>query len=92
MYLAKRINGVIDLVEVEGGVEVTRKKKKRTEAELYQEGYKKACLTPRAQDTDTEKWSEYPTCFVQEWKPAPQEEQPADEISAEEALEIIMGG
>ena len=38
MYLAKRINGVIDLVEVEGGVEVTRKKKKRTEAELYQEG------------------------------------------------------
>ena len=90
MYLGKIINGTADLVQVENGIEVTRRKAKRTEAELYQAGYKKACLTPKENEDDTEVWYDNPTCIVQEWIPAAHEE-PAGEISAEEALDILMG-
>lgn len=61
MKLGKITNGAIDLIEVENGEEITREKTKRTEAELYSDGYKKACPS----EDGTGEWSEYPTCLVQ---------------------------
>ena len=58
MKLGKIINGEIILVEVEDGKEIGGQ---RSEAELYNEGYKKACENP-----DGGEWKEYPTCLVQE--------------------------
>lgn len=88
MKLGKLINGAADLIECEGGKEVNGE---RTEAELYAEGYKKACLTPKEHDDDTEVWHEYATCLVQEWRPAQQDEPETDEIPDAEALAIITG-
>ncbi len=82
-------NGSVTLVNVEGGVETGGKH--RTEGELYSLGYKKACLTPKEHDDDTEVWHEYATCLVQEWVPAPQDEPETDEIPDAEALDIITG-
>lgn len=91
MYLGKIINGTADLVQVENGIEVTRRKAKRTEAELYALGYKKACFTPKENEDDTEVWYDNPTCLVQEWRPAQQDEPETDEIPDAEALAIITG-
>jgi len=91
MYLGKIINGTADLVQVENGIEVTRRKAKRTEAELYALGYKKACFTPKENEDDTEVWHEYATCLIQEWVPAMQDEPETDEIPDAEALDIITG-
>ena len=71
MKLAKRINGTIVLVEVEGGMEVGGQ---RSEAALYADGYKKACPTYDGQG----EWREYPTCWVQS-EPVIIEEEPVDE-------------
>ena len=71
MKLGKIIDGIVTLVECENGQEVGGT---RTEEQLYNEGFKKACLTPRGSETDTEQWNEYPTCIVQTWIPEPTEE------------------
>ena len=60
MKLGKIINDSIVLVDVEDGMEVNGT---RTEQDLYNDGYKKACLYYG--DGKTE-WIEYPTCFVEE--------------------------
>lgn len=86
MKLAKQINGTMNLVEVEDGHEVGGD---RTEQQLYDDGYKKACLTEKPSETATEEWNEYPSCWVQSWN-EPQEEQ--EDFTDEEALDIIMGG
>lgn len=88
MYLGKLTNDTADLVEVENGIEVNGE---RTEAELYNLGYKKACL---ADTTNPTRWVEYPTCIVEEEIPQeePEPEPDPDAITAEEALEIITGG
>ena len=65
MYVGK-LNPLV-LVECENGKEVHGK---RTEAQLYKAGYKKACLTERTSEDDVESWEEYPTCIVQVWTPA----------------------
>lgn len=50
----------MNLVEVEDGHEVGGD---RTEQQLYDDGYKKACLYHgEAQETE---WVEYPTCWVE---------------------------
>ena len=88
MEVGKLINGTAELIEVENGIEVGGE---RTEEELYALGYKKACPMPRPSEEATENWREYPTCLVQEWiEPAPEPD--PDEITAEEALDIITGG
>ena len=84
MKLGKIISGIIDLVEVENGREVG-------EDQLYAAGYKKAC--PYMGDEPGDKvWREYPWCLVEEI--AVLEEAPIDpdELTAEEALNIIIGG
>lgn len=81
MKLGKITNGQITLVECEGGLEVNGT---RTEMQLYEEGYKKSCLTPKENDTDVEEWAEYPNCIVQTWKG---EEQPSEEQHKEEDME-----
>lgn len=60
MKLGKIINDNIELIEVENGLEVDGL---RTEQELYNDGYKKACLYYGDCKTT---WTEYPTCFVEE--------------------------
>ena len=62
---------------------------KRTEAQLYAEGYKKACTAPEISGA-TEVWHDYPNCLVQEWV-LPDPEEPEGDITAQEALDIIMG-
>lgn len=89
MKLGKIISGIIDLVEVENGREVGGKQ--RNEDQLYAAGYKKAC--PYMGDEPGDKvWREYPWCLVEEI--AVPEEAPIDpdELTAEEALNIIIGG
>ena len=76
MKLGKYISGTFTLVEVENGVEVTKKKEKRTEDELYADGYKKAC--PMEGEGEYF-WKEYPTCFVQEWTGLPEDTEPEPE-------------
>lgn len=71
MKLGKLINQTITLVECENGQEVGGS---RTEDELYADGWKKACLTPKENPTDTERWEEYTTCLVQTWITEPREE------------------
>lgn len=61
MKLAKKTDEGVILVEVENGIEVGGT---RSEQGLYADGFKKACLSP----SETGEWTEYPTCFVQEWK------------------------
>ena len=88
MKLGKLTDGIIVLIDVEDGVEVGGS---RTEAELYADGYKKACLMDSPSGDAVEKWTEYPTCWVQSWD-EPMPEPDPDEITPEEALEIIIGG
>ena len=88
MKVGKLIEGQMSLVEVENGHEVGGE---RTEQELYALGYKKACLMPQPSEQATESWTEYPTCWVQSWD-EPMPEPDPDEITAEEALDIITGG
>lgn len=78
MKLGKIIDGIVTLVECEGGMEVNGT---RTEDELYADGWKKACLTPKENPTDTERWEEYPTCLVQTWE---REESTSEEEHKEE--------
>lgn len=59
MKLAKYINDILNLVDVENGIEVGGY---RTEEQLYLDGYKKACEGNSVEG----KWVEYPTCFVLE--------------------------
>ena len=84
MKLLKYINDMPYLIDVEDGHEVGGN---RTEQQLYDLGYKKACGDGHGNGD----WVEYPTCFV--WVERQEEPQPQeDEITAEEALDIITGG
>ena len=85
MKLGRKQNNDINLVEVENGHEVNGE---RTEEQLYAEGYKKACVNT---ENDGE-WVEYPTCFVFIEKTQAPEPLQEDEITSQEALDIITGG
>ena len=74
---------------MENGQEVGGRQ--RSEAELYEQGYKKACPY-EGDDTGEKEWREYATCFVEELMPAPQPEPDPDEITDSEALAIITAG
>lgn len=87
MYLGKFIEEQMTLVECEGGHEVGGI---RTEEELRQGGYKNACLVEKPSETAVETWQEYDDCFVQVWEE--QEQVDEDELTAEEALQIITEG
>lgn len=87
MYLGKFENEQMTLVECEGGHEVGGN---RTVEELRQGGYKNACLVEKPSETAVETWQEYGDCFVQVWEE--QEQVDKDELTAEEALQIITEG
>lgn len=65
MKLGKITDGAVELIEVEAGKELSGV---RSEEQLYAEGYKKVCLTPKPSEDAIEFWKEYPTCIVQEWE------------------------
>ena len=90
MKLGKIVNGSVVLVEVEGGKEFGGQ---RTEAQLIADGFKTACPYLGSEDGEKE-WKDYGTCIVEELVPEaePEPEVDPDEISAEEALDIIVGG
>lgn len=66
MKLGKFTKGTIALVEVEDGMEIGGQR--RSEAKLYELGYKKACLTPRPSEDAEEEWEDCGTCLVQNWR------------------------
>ena len=86
MYLGKKINGEMVLVECENGNEVNGS---RTEEALRADGFKNACLVAKPSETAAETWEEYEDCFIQVWEE--QTEEAEDELTAEEALQIITG-
>ena len=69
MILGKIENGAIVLVNVEGGREIGGKK--RSEADLLADGFKKAC--PAHTDKPTT-WREFPSCLVEVELPDEMEE------------------
>lgn len=87
MKLGKISNGEIILVEVEDGIEVGGT---RSVAELYADGYKTACPYIGS-ETGESAWRDYGSCLVEEIVPA-YEPEPEPEFTAEDALEIILGG
>ena len=79
--------GEIILVECENGQEVGGE---RTLEELYADGYKNVCTVDQPSETATCTYDEYDTCFVQVW--SEQEQVDEEELTAEEALQIITEG
>ena len=79
--------GEIILVECENGQEVGGE---RTLEELYADGYKNVCTVEQPSETATCTYDEYDTCFVQVW--SEQEQVDEEELTAEEALQIITEG
>ena len=79
--------GEIVLVECENGQELNGE---RTLDELYADGYKDVCEVAQPSEMATCSYDEYDTCFVQVW--SEQEQVDEDELTAEEALQIITEG
>ena len=72
MKLGKLENGQMTLVDVEDGIEVTKKKNKRTELQLYAQGFKKVCLVDGEGE---ESWYDHGDFFIQMWNPVVEQEQ-----------------
>ena len=75
------------LVECEGGKEVNGE---RTVEELRADGYKDVCTVAPPSEEATCTYDEYDACFVQVWHE--EEHIDEDELTAEEALQIITEG
>lgn len=80
-------HGEMLIAECEGGMEVGGE---RTETVLRQDGYKDVCEVEAPSEIAVCKYVDYGRCFVQVWE-EPESESEEDELTAEEALEIITG-
>ena len=86
MKIGKYNNDTFLTIDCENGKEVNGE---RTVEELYALGYKDVCEVEQPSETATCTYDDYGTCFVQVWH---EEEEPTDEISDTEALQIITQG
>ena len=87
MKIGKYNNDTFITIDCENGKEVNGE---RTVEELYALGYKDVCEVAQPSETATCTYEEYDTCFVQVWHE--EEHIDEDELTAEEALQIITEG
>lgn len=65
MKYGKLINNILDIKEVEKGMEISSS---ITEQQLKDQGYKPVCEVEEPEGAEYFVYREYDACFVQEWR------------------------